>query len=113
MSNLANGRATLKFKNSALVQKCSSPLYSNFNWNWYIVCKLNKWPRNPTNNFALKSVYLVQSNKKKEENKKVNLIKMVEESHLVEKAHEVLVIVSLEKLWVLIISHHSILMIKR
>lgn len=31
MSNLANGRATLKFKNSALVQKCSSPLYSNFN----------------------------------------------------------------------------------
>lgn len=113
MSNLADGRAILKCNNSVVVQNSSSSLYGNFMLTLFIVYELNKWPRNPTNNFALKSVYLVQSNKKKEKNKKVNLIKMVEESHLVEKAHEVLVIVSLEKLWVLIISHHFILMIKR
>ena len=51
MSNLANGRINLKFKNSVLKQKVI-----------YIVCELNKWPHNPTSDFTLKIVYLVQSN---------------------------------------------------
>ena len=55
MSNLANIRVTLKFNNSALVQKSSSPLYSNFIFNLYIVYELNNWSRNPTNNFPLKN----------------------------------------------------------
>ena len=37
MSNLANGWVILKLNNSVLVQKSSSPLYSNFILNLYIV----------------------------------------------------------------------------
>ena len=59
MSNLANGRLILKFKNSVSVQKCSSSLYSNFILKLFIVNELNNWPRNPTNNFPLK-ICLVQ-----------------------------------------------------
>ena len=62
MSNLANGREILKFNNSVLVQKSSSSLYKNFILNLYIVYELNNWPRNPTNTFPLKLVYLVQPN---------------------------------------------------
>ena len=57
MSNLANGRVILKFNNSALVQKNSSTLYSNFTLNLYIIYELNKWPRNPTNTFLLKNCF--------------------------------------------------------
>ena len=55
MSNLANGRVTLKFNNSVLVPKIFSFLYRNFILNLWIVYELNTWPRNPTNNFALKN----------------------------------------------------------
>ena len=51
MSNLANDRITLKFNNSALVQKKFSSFYSHIILNLYIVYELNNWPRNPTNNF--------------------------------------------------------------
>ena len=54
MSNLANGRVILKFSNSVLVQKSSSSWYTNFISNLYIVYQLNKWPRNPSNNFPVK-----------------------------------------------------------
>ena len=54
-SNLANGRAILKLNNSALLQKSSSPLYSNFILNLHIVDKLNNRPRNPFNNFPLEN----------------------------------------------------------
>ena len=60
MSNLANGKVILKFNNSVvLVQKkiCSS--YSNFILSLYKVYELNTWPRNPTNSFTLKTVFLV------------------------------------------------------
>ena len=62
MSNVANGRVILKFNNSVLVQKNPSSLYSNFILSLYIVYKLNSLPHNPTNNFTIKIVYLVQSN---------------------------------------------------
>ena len=62
MSNLANGRVTLKFNNSVLVQKSPSLLYCNFILNLYIVLELNTWRLKPTNNFTLKAVYVVQSN---------------------------------------------------
>ena len=51
MFNLANDRVTLKFSNSVLVQK--KILYCIVNL--YIVYESNNWPRNPTNNFSLKS----------------------------------------------------------
>ena len=50
MPKLANVRATLKFKNSVLVQKKVSPLYSNFVLDLYIVYQLNTWPRNASDN---------------------------------------------------------------
>ena len=55
MSNLANGRAKLKFNNSVLVQKFFSSLRSNFILNLYVVYELNAWPRDPTNNFPQKN----------------------------------------------------------
>ena len=55
MSSLVNGRIILKFKNSVLVQKNSSSLYSNFILNLYIVYELNNGPCNPTNSFPLKN----------------------------------------------------------
>ena len=57
MSNLVNGKVILKLNNSSLVQKKISSLYSNFISNFYIVYKLNTWPRNPTNNFTLKNCF--------------------------------------------------------
>ena len=62
MTNLANGGVSLKlkFNNSVLVQKNSSLLYNNFILNLCIIYELNNWPHNPTNNFTLKIVYLVQ-----------------------------------------------------
>ena len=62
MSNLANLRVILKLKNLFLVQKNSSSLHSNFILNLYIAFESNSWSLNPTNNFTLKIVYLVQSN---------------------------------------------------
>ena len=53
MSKLANGRVKSKFKNSALVQKSFSSLYSNFILSLYIVYELNTWPSNPSNKFTL------------------------------------------------------------
>ena len=50
MSNLGNGKVVLKFNNSVLVQKNFSSMYSNFILNLYILCELNTWPYNPTNN---------------------------------------------------------------
>ena len=55
MSNLANGKISLKFNNSVFGLKKLSSLYSNFILNLYIVYELNTWPRNHTNNFALKN----------------------------------------------------------
>ena len=55
MSNLANGRVILKFSKYFLVQNRSSTLYSSFFLNLYIVYELRNSPRNPTNNFPLKS----------------------------------------------------------
>ena len=51
---LARGTESLKLKNSVLVQKNSSSLYSNFILNLYIVYELNTCPRTACNNFALK-----------------------------------------------------------
>ena len=62
MPNLANGKVSLKFSNPVLVQKKSSSLDSNLILNLYIFYELNDWSYNPSNNFILKSVYLVQSN---------------------------------------------------
>ena len=62
MSNLANGKVSLKFNNPVLVQKKSSSLDSNLILNLYIFYELNDWSYNPGNNFTLKSVYLAQSN---------------------------------------------------
>ena len=62
MSNLANGKVSLKFDNPVLVQKKSSSLDSNLILNLYIFYELNDWSYNPSNNFTLKSVYLAQSN---------------------------------------------------
>ena len=62
MSNLANLRVILKLNNLFLAQKNSSSLHGNFILNLYIAFKSNNWPLNPTNNFTLKIVYLVQSN---------------------------------------------------
>ena len=50
MSNLANEKVILKSKNSVLVQKFFSSIYSNFISNLYIAYELNTWPHNPTNN---------------------------------------------------------------
>ena len=50
MSNLGNNKVILKFNNSVLVQKSFSSMYSNFILNLYILCELNTWPYNPTNN---------------------------------------------------------------
>ena len=52
MSNLANSKVILKCYNSALEQKSSSSLYSNFILNLHIVYKLKNWPPNLTNNFT-------------------------------------------------------------
>ena len=62
MSNLPHGKVILKFNKSVLVQKKSSSVYSSFILNLYIVDELNNWTRNPSNDFKLKIVYLVQSN---------------------------------------------------
>ena len=53
MPDLDNGRVTLKFSNSVLVQKNVSALHSNFILNLYIVCEVSTWPRCPTNNVRL------------------------------------------------------------
>ena len=55
MSDLANGRVILKFKNSVLVQKSSFSLYNNFIISLYKVYQLNNCLRNPTNNFPPKN----------------------------------------------------------
>ena len=62
MSNLSNGRVKLKFNNTVLMQKSSSSLYNNFILNLYMIYELNTLPRNATNIFTLKIVFLVQSN---------------------------------------------------
>ena len=54
MSILANGRVSIKFTDSVLMQKNSSSLYTNFVVNLYMVHELNNWPNNPSNNFTLK-----------------------------------------------------------
>ena len=77
ITNLASGRVILKFNNSGLVQKS------------YIVCELINCPHNPTNNFPLEIVYLVQSNQL-ESQSKVNLLIIVEEQYLMEKVYGVL-----------------------
>ena len=62
MYNLTNGRVTLKFSKSVLVQKKFPSHYSNSILNLCVVHELNNCPRNPTNNFPLKNVCSVQSN---------------------------------------------------
>ena len=62
MTNLGNGKLSLKFNDSVLVQKGSSSLYSNFILYLYVVYDIDTWPHKLTNNFTLKIVYLVQSN---------------------------------------------------
>ena len=47
MSNLANGRAIVKLKNSVLNKKNSSSLYSNFILSSYIAYELCNWSLNP------------------------------------------------------------------
>ena len=78
LTDLANGRRSLKFNNSVLVQKKYPLLYSIFILNLYIVYELNNWPNKSTNNFTLKIVYLIESNLQ-EMQTKVNLIIMIEE----------------------------------
>ena len=53
MSSLTNGGALLKLNNSISVQKGLPSMYSNFILSLYIVCELNNWSRNPTNDFSL------------------------------------------------------------
>ena len=113
MSNLANGRVILKLNNFVLVQKSSSSMQTNFISNLYIVYELNNWPRNRTNNSPQRNsfgtVKLVRNAIK------FNLPVMIEEQHLMEKIHGVLIITLLEMLQfvVLIIVHHFILIIKK
>ena len=78
LTDLANGRRSLKFNNSVLVQKKYPLLYSIFILNLYIVYELNNWLNKSTNNFTLKIVYLMESNLQ-EMQTKVNLIIMIEE----------------------------------
>ena len=61
MSNLPYSGVILKFNNSVLLQKKSNSLYSNVISSLYIVYDLNNCPRNPSNSFKLKIVYLVHS----------------------------------------------------
>ena len=70
MTNLVNGKVSLKFKNSVLVQKSSSSLKSNFILNLYIVYELNNWPRNPTYMFSTKKLSIWHSQITKKRNKK-------------------------------------------
>ena len=51
MSNLVNGRVNLKFNNSILVQN----FFLHCIVNLYLVCELNSWPCNPTNNLTLEN----------------------------------------------------------
>ena len=51
MSNLANGRVILQFKNAVLVLKSSLSFYCNLILNLYFVYELSNLTRNPTNNF--------------------------------------------------------------
>ena len=62
MSNLANGRANLKFNNSVLVQKSLSLSHGKFFLNLYIAYELNTWPSNPTNDFLLKTILFGTAN---------------------------------------------------
>ena len=55
MSNLANGRISVKFSYSALVQKKFFFIVYNFILNSYLVYELNNWPHNPSNNFTIKN----------------------------------------------------------
>ena len=55
MTNLANGKVSLKLNSSVLAQKTSSSLYSNFILNLYIVHEVNNWSINLSNNFTLKN----------------------------------------------------------
>ena len=78
MTSLANGRVSLEFNNSVLVQKYFSSLYSNFSLNLYIVHELNDWSRNPTNSFTLNNC-LFGTVKLTRNSDKGNLIIIVEE----------------------------------
>ena len=68
MSNLPNGKVSLKFNNSFLVQRSVSSWYSNFILNLYIVYELNAWACILTDNFTLKIQY---SQISKKHNKKL------------------------------------------
>ena len=61
MFDLANGRVILKFNNSVLVHRGYFSLHSSFFLNLHIAYELNNWPINPSNNFLLKIVCLLQS----------------------------------------------------
>ena len=54
MPNVANGRVSLKFNNSVLVQQSSFSLCSNFILNLSIVYELINWSHNQNNDFAIK-----------------------------------------------------------
>ena len=97
MSNLANGRANLKFNNSVLVRKSLSLSHGKFFLNLYIAYELNTWPSNPTNDFLLKTILFGTANQS-EMHTKVNLLIMVQEQHLMEKASGFLVMTLLEVL---------------
>ena len=60
-TNLANGRVTIKFNNSVLVQTNSFSLYSTCILNLYIVYELNGWLRNLRNKFVQKKLLVWQS----------------------------------------------------
>ena len=65
MTNLANGRVSLKLKYLVLVKKKKKKnfsLCSDFILNLYKVYELNNWPHNPINNFTLKIISFMQSN---------------------------------------------------
>ena len=55
MTNLGNGRVSLKIDNSVLMQKYSSSLFINLILNLYIVYELDNWMHNPNNYFTLKN----------------------------------------------------------
>ena len=73
MFNLANAWVILKFKNSVLVQKSSSSLYSNFILSLYIVSKLSDVGKNEV---VKKTVY-------DEFGKKINVMQATDGSNLV------------------------------
>ena len=81
---------------------------ATFFLNLYVALELRNWSRSPTNDFRIQNRWFVTV-KFKRTAIKVNLLRMVDESILMEKVHGILVVTLLEILCflVLIMVYHS------